>query len=331
MHRLLWLLLPFSWAYAGVMWLRNLAYDRGWKTIWRAPQGVEVVSIGNLTVGGTGKTPVAEWLLGQRKETRQLPQTAYLSRGYGRKTRGFLRVNPAEGGIETFGDEALQVARKFPEALVAVCEDRAEGIRQLLALRPDISLVLLDDAFQHRRVHRDRNYVVIDANRPPTADFVFPAGRLREPLGGLARADVLIINKVFDLAQARALAKKLSRWQKPVWLFRTVPGPAAYPTGEKATLKMTDKVFVFSGIGNNRFFLQQMQEAGYTVAGHRFFRDHYPYSQGDIAALYELARTCGATALLTTEKDMCRLRDLKLVGELPILMIPATLEPISAD
>jgi tetraacyldisaccharide 4'-kinase len=296
-----WLLLPFAWAYGGVMRFRNFGYTRGWRSSYRAP--FRVISVGNISTGGTGKTPFAEWLL--REYAAQQISVAYLSRGYGRVTRGFLRVAPTEAGDTTaqYGDEAFQVAAKFPHIPVAVCESRTAGLQLLQQQIPPLAAVILDDAFQHRKVQRDVNIVMIDASRMPTRDHVLPAGRLREPLAGIRRADVLVVNKVKSAAEIPALRSELAVFRKPLAFCTTRFAQPLTFSGHSLDWEILSKspVFVFSGIGNNAFFRSQIEAAAIAISGWREFRDHQPYTPADLQAMLP------NPVVLTTEKDFRRI------------------------
>ncbi len=298
------LLAPFARLYGGIMSWRNHAYDEGRKKIYKAP--IPIISVGNLSVGGTGKTPMAEYILAELKAKGQ--QVAYLSRGYGRKTKGYRLVNPQQDNVQTVGDEALQVAMKFPEVAVVVCEDRAAGIVRLLAER-SVEILVLDDAFQHRRVARNRDLVMIDAQRLPTQDAVLPEGRLREPLEGLNRADMLIVNRVANQKQIASLKKELAPFGKLMAFCQPqMQGVQAF--GEAAiqdlSMLLGQKVVVFSGIGNHDYFVQQIRKLGAEVIAEKAYRDHHNYRDRDIRDLQGL---CPEQAiLLTTEKDYCRLK-----------------------
>ncbi|MEL7534540.1 MAG: tetraacyldisaccharide 4'-kinase [Bacteroidota bacterium] len=298
------LLAPFARLYGGIMSWRNRAYDQRRKQIYQAP--IPIISVGNLSVGGTGKTPMAEYILRELSQKGQ--KVAYLSRGYGRKTKGYRLVKPEHDTVQTVGDEALQVAMKFPEIPVVVCEDRASGIVRLLAER-SVEILVLDDAFQHRKVARDFDLVMIDAQRLPTQDAVLPRGRLREPIQGLHRADMLLINRVSKQTQIEAIQKALSAFKKPMAFCQPqMQGVQAF--GEAAVQDLSQlqgqKVVVFSGIGNHDYFVQQIRALGAEVIAEKAFRDHYNYRARDIMDLQALCQE--GAILLTTEKDFCRLK-----------------------
>ncbi len=319
-------LLPLVPLYRLVTDLRNAGYGWGWLKSYRAP--VPVISVGNLSTGGTGKTPVAEWLLAHWQ--RQGRRPAYLSRGYGRETQGYCKV-PAQGGrAQVYGDEALQVAAKFPALPVAVCADRRAGIRRLVA-EERAELIVLDDAFQHRRVARDLDWVVIDAQRLPTQDMLLPAGNLREARRHLRRADLLIVNKVADPEQLPALRRALRRYARPMAFvqpqLREVQ-PLAAGSAQPVEVLPGQPVILLAGIGHPEAFARQVEGLGARVVERHFFRDHHPFTPQDLARLQARLDLYPSSWLLTTEKDACRLRHqpwMSPFASLPLFYLPLTL------
>lgn len=320
------LLLPFSWLYAILIWVRNHFYDACWLRSDNADLPL-VVSIGNITVGGTGKTPVAAYQL--KKYLAEGKKVAYLSRGYGRKTKGFLEVILANGNAEQFGDEAFMIKNQFPSIPVAVCEKRIEGARKLKE-KYEIDVLILDDAFQHRQLYRDKDIVVIDAQRLPTNDNFLPAGNLRESITSLYRADEIIVNKVTpnqDIAKIRA--SLLPYISATTQLFFCTPslvyGRKFANHQIQLPLSEIKTAIVFSGIGNNEFFLRQLEEKGIKVLKYLPFADHYYYKESDIEKLLIAYRELQPKAVLTTEKDYFRLLAYTQLQELPFYFVPMEL------
>jgi tetraacyldisaccharide 4'-kinase len=326
------LLLPLSPLYGGMIQLRNLAYDRAWLKGSQAP--VPVISVGNLSTGGTGKTPVAEAILRYFQAHHPEQQPAYLSRGYGRESLGYLPVDPQHGDSRMFGDEALQVARKFPECPVAVCADRREGIRRLVA-ETGATLIVLDDAFQHRRVARDLDLVVIDAQRPPHRDWLLPAGNLREPCSQLSRADLIIINKVADRTAIHSFGQSLGHYGKPL-LFAQPRAVGVKHFSHQALQPLADlkgqPLLLLAGIGNPAFFRQQVEQLGAQVLDLLAFPDHHAFRPKDYVRIrqrYQALRVHQPElVILTTEKDFCR-----LAGQLPpeVAALPWAYLPIELE
>ena len=190
------LLLPLSWIYAAIMGIRNMLFDKG--VLKQTACGVPSICVGNLAVGGTGKTPHTEYLL--RLLAAQGLRTAMLSRGYGRRTKGFIEATAASTGAEV-GDEPLQVKQKFPDTRVAVCESRVEGCKKLLQTPAgtEPQAIVLDDAYQHRYIKAGLYLLLTDFSRLFTRDCVLPAGRLRENRSGARRADAVVVTKCPEL------------------------------------------------------------------------------------------------------------------------------------
>ena len=334
------LLLPFSWIYGLILLLRNLLYDLGIFSVYQPP--VKVISIGNISTGGTGKTPFAEFLIQYFQHHHQ--KVAYLSRGYGRNTKGFYWVDQGQGDGITFGDEALQVATKFPEVPVAVCESRAEGIPTILSSYPG-HLIILDDAFQHRKVSRDLDIIMIDANRLPVDDFLLPAGNLREPLQGIKRAHVLVINKWETTAQLDMIQQKLKKYKVPQIFIRSGHQEVKmfYPHifHPPRAMEEIEEAVIFSGLGNNPHFLRQLQIGGLKVKKHFFFPDHYQYLERDIRKiadsyqnLCENSPTFEGSYILTTEKDFQRLKHMPFMQDydkLPWAYLPLQIEIVKGE
>ncbi|GAB4403432.1 MAG: tetraacyldisaccharide 4'-kinase [Bacteroidia bacterium] len=290
-------------AYGGVVAQRNRAYDNGHRTVFKAP--VPVLATGNLSAGGTGKTPMAHYLLTYLVQQGRKP--AYLSRGYGRRSRGYMLVPPGSRA-DLYGDEAIWIAQCFPALSVAVCEDRVQGIQHLLASGTTDTIVL-DDAFQHRRAGRDLDLVLIDAQRPPTHDHLLPWGRLREPIESLHRADFLIINKIQDMQAAETIAQALQHLGKPIAFTRYLPlslqdaNGAVHPLNSLAGAS----VVVFSGIGNPGYFHASVQGTGASIQEKLTFGDHHRYQPHDLTAIAQAVHQHAPDFVLTTAKDLCRL------------------------
>lgn len=330
------LLIPFSWLYGGIIRLRNWLYHTGRMESYRAEQ--PLISIGNLSTGGTGKTPLAEYLIGKLLEKGYAP--AYLSRGYGRKTKGYIRVAPLTMDADTVGDEALQVANRFLEVPVAVCEARKTGLLTL-DQSTESTLFVLDDAFQHRKVARDLDLIVIDANRLPTRDFLLPAGNLREPITSLKRADFLIINKVKNQKVVPEIEAELSHLGLPMAFCRPAPQVLRTFSGKFVIESQDSRAIVFSGIGNNAAFLETVKEAGVEIEAAYSFRDHYRFEAQDIERIIQShfhhsphSSTFDGRFLLTTEKDYFRMKNspwLKELDTYPFAYVPIQLNWLKGE
>jgi tetraacyldisaccharide 4'-kinase len=312
------ILFPLSILFWIVVSVRNILYN--WQILPVHKVDAFVISIGNLSTGGTGKTIMAEYLI--RKLGGLGYRVAYLSRGYGRSTRGYLRVDPRLHSYKDVGDEALQVANRFSDVAVVVCEDRVQGARRLLQEQPDTEVIVLDDAFQHRRIHRDLELVMTDYNKLPWKQWMLPLGRQRDPLWTLRRADLVIVSKITHSEQAHRLASWLHRrglsslfvytGLKPTSLYRILPEPEQVPVSEM----LQQGAIVFSGLGNNQQFFRFAGEAGLLVNSTFSFPDHYAYRQDDLDRIVKKYDKVQAASflrkppiILTSEKDYHRLKN----------------------
>lgn len=325
------LLRPLSWIYGFIISVRNYCYDSGLLTAKNA--GVYVISVGNISTGGTGKTPVSEFLLKSALAAQKQP--AYLSRGYGRKTKGFCVVTPDKGDANTFGDEALQVARKYSAIPVAVCENRIEGALKLQQLF-SFDTLILDDAFQHRKIYRDENWVIMDANDLPTHNCLLPAGNLRESLSGLYRADVVVVNKVTDVTTLPTIRQQLRPYLSAsckVYFCRPKLGSAiAFHTHRPSLPLKNLHAIVFCGIGNPHYFCQQLTQEGVVIEKTFFFPDHHSFTNENIKqilSVYETLLDRPNLCIVTTEKDYSRFifqGETLTLKKFPLYYLPMTLE-----
>lgn len=276
--------------------VRNRLYDLGLKKTVRLP--VPVVCVGNLTLGGTGKTPMVEWVARQLVELGRRP--AVVSRGYGA------------------GDEARVLEDNLPDVPHLCGPDRAAvALTAIEELEADC--IVLDDGFQHRRLHRDLDLVLIDATRPPADDHLFPRGTLREPAGGLRRAGAVVFTR-FDQRPAGTDPRGWLSRRLPNLLTATAchaPLELVAADGSTADLdRVRDKpVALVSGIGNPQAFFRTVFTLTKTIGPERVFADHYAYTRADVDDLRRWADSLPADALiLTTQKDMVKLRLAELAG-----------------
>ncbi|WP_229321113.1 tetraacyldisaccharide 4'-kinase [Larkinella knui] len=308
---------PLSWLYGGITDLRNFLYDRNITTILRPP--IYTIGVGNLTVGGTGKTPHVDYLVSVFKKAGPI---ATLSRGYGRKTRGFRIVTDGDTA-DSVGDEPLLLYRKHgkirlpnqPEVIVSVGEKRAEAIPRLLLAEPDLQLVILDDAFQHRAVQPHLNLLLMDYNRPFYRDRPFPGGRLRERRRGAQRADVVLVTKCpdeLDLAEQKTIREHIRAYGRadvPVFFTAIRYGlPVDFTTSKPDDRNEIQKpVVLVSGIARPEP-LENYVRKHFSLVRHLRFADHHPYTAGDLERIRR-ALPPGST-VLTTEKDFVKLAPL---------------------
>jgi tetraacyldisaccharide 4'-kinase len=290
---------PLSAIYGGVVRTRNALYDRGVLRARRL-QGA-VISVGNLSAGGSGKTPFV-LLLGELLQARGI-KFDVLSRGYGRRSRGVRLVDPA-GLPQEFGDEPLLMARKL-QVPVIVGEDRYEAGR-FAESKFGPQFHLLDDGFQHRASARDFDIVLVTPQ--DVGDRLLPAGRLREPLSSLRRADAVVL-------ASGASAESFPIGGKTVWRVRRGIVPQNVPL----------RPVVFCGIARPQNFVLQLRAANIEPVAEAFYRDHHAYSEKDIRELIELKQRSEASGFVTTEKDAVNLGSY-LSALAPLAVVPVKME-----
>lgn len=320
--------------------LRIAAYETGYVSAKKLKPAV--VSIGNITLGGTGKTPLVQYVASYLVEEGF--RVAVLTRGYGRRSKGLRVLNDtrsvapkAEISKNTdyaeFGDEATMTARALPNVPIVVDGDRYES-GSFAEREMGAEVLILDDGYQHLALDRDLNFLVIDATDPFGGFEMVPFGRLREPLYAIKRADAVIINRAhrpFDHAQTLAIIKYFCGEQVPVmYTYSSIIKLRHLATGDGYDIQQFSgwNAEVMCGIGNPQAFADDILEVGINIVGEHFYGDHHPFSQGDLNQVQEAARTSGADMIVTTEKDAVRLEGLDL-GEVPVYA--ADLEVLSDD
>ncbi len=297
------LLLPFAILYDAITSVRNQLYDLEFKP--SASFDLPLISVGNLAVGGTGKTPMIEHLLRLLKNRYRV---ATLSRGYGRKTIGFRLAGNADDA-STVGDEPFQFFRKFKDEIaVAVGEERALAIPSLLDLKPETQIILLDDAFQHRKVKPSFQILLTDYNNLFYRDYIMPVGKLRESRQGAERADVIVVTKCpaelhgDEMIDIETTIRKDAN--KPIF-FTTLRYGSLVPFGSYESSQVPDKVVLVTGIANPKPLLAYVK-TNFKLVKHFDFSDHHHYTRNDIQSVVALARQANA-AIITTEKDFVKI------------------------
>jgi tetraacyldisaccharide 4'-kinase len=301
--------LPYSWAVR----CRNWRFDSGHAAIHRV--GVPVVSVGNITLGGTGKTPLVEWLA--RWFAQRGVAVGIVSRGY-----------RAESG--EMNDEALELAQKLPGVPHVQNPDRVAGAREAIERR-GCRMIVLDDGFQHRRLHRDLDIVLVDALEPFGYGHVFPRGLLRESLAGLRRADVIVLSRadLIDEAKSRQI-ELLVRRHAPNALWAEAshrPVELIDHAGASQSLDWLRgrRVVACCGIGNPAGFRHTLVQCGCEIATVREFPDHHHYAAADIQLLADDVARSGAESLVTTHKDLVKL-DCGVIGGRPVWAVRIGIE-----
>ena len=304
--------MPYAWA---VRW-RNRRYDSGAKAVYRVD--VPVISVGNLTLGGTGKTPMVEWIV--RRFLAHGKSVGIVSRGYG------ARRGP--------NDEARELAWKLPDVPHVQDPDRVAAARR--AIREfGCEMLVLDDAFQHRRIARDLDVVLLDALEPLGYEHVFPRGTLREPVQGLARADIVALSRadLLTAEQRGAIRDRVAKLSPTAVWVEVVHAPLALLAAQGAgnaggTPEMRQplemlrgrRVLAFCGLGNPAGFRHTLEVCGYDVVDFHEFPDHHAYGPDDLDALATAARQTGAEALVCTQKDLVKI-GVDRLGDRPLWAI----------
>jgi len=332
----------FSVCYGKIMQVRNYMYDKG--ILKSAGFKVPIISVGNLAVGGTGKTPHVEFLLFILSEKYK---TAVLSRGYGRKSRGFVLVDQSSSA-ETIGDEPYQIFKKYPEVIVAVCEERIEGVKKLTSQFPDIQVIILDDAYQHRAIIPGLSILLTDYFNLYTEDNIMPAGSLREAAEGAQRADIIIVTKCppdEEMMPVEWIREKLNNPEQPIYMTRykyenIVP---VFPDsqGENRILLQhliqenpaeNINLFIFVGIANPTPMYSYLTQTFENVNLMQY-SDHHDFSKKDYKSLKDKFDNskCPIKYIITTEKDAARIvGDKNFPSELKpyIFALPIKAKPV---
>ncbi len=292
-----------SWPYGAVVYVRNRAFDRGVKPVVKLP--VPVISVGNITTGGTGKTPTVIMVVKYLEQLGKRP--AVLTRGYG----------APRGGV---ADEVLVIRQSCPGVPVVVNPDRVAGGREAIE-KHQAEVLVLDDGFQHRRIGRDMNIVLIDATSPMGIPGLFPRGSWREPPGNLSRATHIMLTRCEQVSPELAdlAADLLSQWVGPKHIYQqSTQVTGLFDAAGRAVPLAGQPVVLFAGVGNPDGFLSTVRSLGLHVLAGCWFGDHHNYDVGrDFAAMEASAREHRACAYVTTQKDAVKLNTASRAG-LPI-------------
>lgn len=319
------LLLPFSWLYGAIVWMRNRGYD--WGFLKSRSFSFPVIVVGNLEVGGTGKTPMTEYLIRLLSEKQSI---AVLSRGYRRETSGY-RSLAVDSLASEVGDEPLQFKRKFSDVSVSVCEDRVVGVETILKqFQPDV--ILLDDAFQHRRLTPGFSILLFNYQSLRFNRWFLPAGRWRDSFKEKRRADILVVTKVPDNIPPRKkkLIYRLLNPSAKQQVFFTKVSYGSPKALTKVAEELTDlpkdkKVILISGIANPKPFVEYVQRKVKEVYPIRY-GDHHSFSEVDVASWLQRYNSLeGEKIIIMTEKDAMRLQDsakMKQLERVPVYYVP---------
>lgn len=326
---LFYLLIPFSWLYGLIISFRKWLYKSGLYT--RSKFDFPIICVGNLTAGGTGKTPHIEWLI---KNLNVNYHVAVLSRGYKRKTIGYVLSTPISSP-EEIGDEPYQIKQKFLQVPVAVSENRVLGIPALLGDEPNTEVVLMDDGFQHLSIQAGFNIVLCDYNRPYYNDFLMPAGLLRENKTGANRADIIIVTKCpsnLSLEEKNNIKIQLKLKANQTAYFSTIQYKNIIAITDNAKQqglpKPNQPTVALAGIAKANLFINQVKSIQQQVIP-LVFSDHQTYTDDRIQQLAATASIHPNSIIITTEKDAVKLKSSKIlphINHLPIWYIPIGIE-----
>ena len=321
--RLLDYINPYCWAVT----IRNFAFDAGW--LESKGFNLPIISVGNLTVGGTGKTPHIEYIVNLLKDEFNI---ATLSRGYRRKTKGYFKAGEVYNAAE-IGDEPAQIKKKFPAITVAVDEKRVNGITCLLKEKEKPDVILLDDAFQHRYVKPGLSIVLIDYNRPTWRDHVMPFGRLREPASGIKRAHAVIVTKCpadISKKEKEQIRKKLDTKKETPIFFSTVcydePIALFGVKNSRCAINEKSEILLLTGIARPEPLKKELEHRGANVTLMKY-PDHHHFTSNELKDIAEkfASLPSGNRIIITTEKDAERIvgrNDLPLIIKENIYTIP---------
>ena len=310
-------LLPFSIIYGIIIGTRNILFHIG--ILKSRHFSVPILCVGNITVGGTGKTPHTELIIDELKKKFRV---ACLSRGYKRKTSGFILANEHSTANE-IGDEPMQIKSKFPEIAMACDANRVRGIEKLLGLKEAPEVIILDDAFQHRYVQADKNIVLIDYNRPVHEDCLLPAGRLRENTNALKRADYIIVTKCpknLQPIERRILNKQLKIKPYQQLFFTTLEYGNIHALSSKAeriTPDQESSILCLTGIAQPAPYIEYLKTFTTDITELRY-SDHHHFTKKDIQHIEQVFQEIKNKNkyIFTTEKDAARLRACDLPKDL---------------
>ncbi|MEO7800348.1 MAG: tetraacyldisaccharide 4'-kinase [Ginsengibacter sp.] len=322
-NRFRYILLPLSFLYGLVISFRNWLYD---KNILRSASfNFPIICVGNLAVGGTGKTPMVEYITRLLKDRYNV---ATLSRGYKRKTKGFAIAGDLTTALD-IGDEPMQFHSKFPDITVAVAEERVVGIPQLLHDKPETNVIVLDDAFQHRQVKAGLNILLTEYLNPYTDDFMLPAGNLRDVKSSRRRADIIIISKcppALDLTAKQHGMQNIDADENQSIYFSAIGYDTPYHlfSGVPKTFEKEQRILLICGIANPTPIIEEVSKQ-FVLVEHLLYRDHHIFNIDDLQRIKKTYENHLAenVILLTTEKDGVRLSKFQNeLKELPVYVLP---------
>lgn len=328
------LTVPISWIYSAVTAIRNKCFDM--RILKSEEYDIPVICVGNLSVGGTGKTPHTEMLVDMLSPYYNV---AVLSRGYKRATKGYVDVK-TNSPSKFVGDEPKQIKQKFPTIPVIVCEDRRSGIKILRANYPEVNLIILDDGFQHRYVETWLNVLLTDHANPFYNDKMLPWGRLRESKNGMSRAQIVIVTKTptdIKPIEMRLISKYLNLFPYQSLFFTHMVQKEPVAVFEKhkySTIDSGSRVVAMAAIADPTDFISQLSKT-YDVVDTIIFPDHYSYKKRDLNHIMSLLDKYGEDVnIITTEKDAVKFAGSKKIPDelcRRMFKVPIEVEFVEAD
>ena len=319
------MLYPFSLIYGAITGIRNFLYNTG---VLKAREfNIPIICVGNITVGGTGKTPHSEYIINLLKEKYR---TAFLSRGYKRESKGFRIAVPGDDA-RMLGDEPCQVYRKHPEIIVAVCKNRVKGVEEILRLKPETEIIILDDGFQHRRLKPGLSILLTDFNRLMIYDHLLPYGELRESIQNMYRAEIILVTKstwTVSPMQRRIIVKDFNKAAYQNLYFTTYSYNGIFPVfpghvstkGQQALYSsQKPEIILVTGISSPGPVADHLGKL-FDVNRHFIFPDHHKFREKDLRDIITAfdAIDRNDKAIITTEKDAVRLQEFINFEDLPL-------------
>ena len=317
-----WILLPLSLIFWFITEIRNQLYDFG---ILKTKEfKIPIIGIGNISVGGTGKTPHTEYIAKILKDEYKI---SLLSKGYGRKTQNVNYVHTNSNPIEV-GDESLQTKRNFPDQIVAVDHHRVNGVEKILSEHQNIRAIILDDAFQHRSIKLGYNILLCDYNIPFYEDYIMPVGKLRESRKGIKRADCIIVTKCpqnLKKEEAEKIANKINKKEIFFSTFKYEKVIAVFDSKKTFDLNK-QSIIVVTGIANSNPLLHHLKQLN-VKANHLKYADHHNYKNADIKKIITAFKSdINNEIILTTEKDAQKLKEYDELSSFPLYYLKVTVD-----
>jgi tetraacyldisaccharide 4'-kinase len=294
--------------YGCIIYFRNLLYDLGWFATedFKLP----IISVGNITTGGSGKTPLVMYLANLLIKNGKNP--GIVSRGYGRKSQGLVVVHDGKemkAKVESAGDEPFLMATILKSVPVIVCEDRREAIRHLVN-SSTVNIIIMDDGFQHRKVKRDLDIIAISANDSKNDYRLLPWGKLREPFKNINRSNAIVFTKTDNFTPPNIHAEVQSVLKGSQFFSTMIPVLMKYDSsGYHKSLTPTKPLFAFCGIGEPDSFFKSIKQLDLKLGGKRIFSDHQEYTESVITELSAQIKSSNCAAIITTEKDLVKLSE----------------------